>query len=377
MGKRTSTSRRPRPTGKQPKKATVTTTPPLVSSARSTETPTTSLRGSPRTLPVVCAHIGSHFSVGVGRTLRPSERKLLGEDRSSARTTATPRPASSRRRSTPPARASQRARWGGDEVKGEQEKVDKEDDALSACKAKLKTKEGEVRSLERELKRRTQDWRKEEKRLKSSVKRKEKALHDIRASFEKETVAAKLDLQRAEEKNEQLEVLLKEKDVALVPGAPGGVSVRWVLEQLEEQYTCSLCFEVMALPYELNHGRCGHAFCALCALKWCFAAVHWDCGYWHDTLECPLCRAEMPFVPDQLPRLMSSFPFVPNRLADNTIRSYLDILKDAAESRSSNPKPAGLGGASRGKKEMTNLITNWTSWDGQQFRDLKERLEVG
>ena len=86
-----------------------------------------------------------------------------------------------------------------------------------------------------------------------------------------------------------------------------------------------------ACPYQLHHGRCGHTFCALCLLRWCFAAVHRGCGYWHDALECPLCRAELPYTPDVIPRQMCTFPFVPCRLGDTILQTLLDILQDAAE----------------------------------------------
>ena len=93
-------------------------------------------------------------------------------------------------------------------------------------------------------------------------------------------------------------------------------------------------FRYRASPYALNNGRCGHAYCAICILKWAFTAVHRDCGYWHEALECPLCRATLPLTPDATPRNIYTFPFVPERLADAAIKSYLAILQDAADSKS-------------------------------------------
>ena len=97
--------------------------------------------------------------------------------------------------------------------------------------------------------------------------------------------------------------------------------------------TC--CFVVLtclrAEPYALNHGRCGHSFCAVCVLKWAFNAIHRGCAYWHEPLECPLCRAELPHATDRTSRTMCTFPFVPNRLSDATITSLLAVLKDAAD----------------------------------------------
>lgn len=86
-----------------------------------------------------------------------------------------------------------------------------------------------------------------------------------------------------------------------------------------------------ACPYSLNNGRCGHAFCAICILKWAFAALHRACGHWHEALECPLCRAPLPIISRSNPRNVYTFPFIPDRLGDTVIKSHLAVLQDAAD----------------------------------------------
>ncbi|KAI0718004.1 hypothetical protein C8T65DRAFT_639684 [Cerioporus squamosus] len=184
-------------------------------------------------------------------------------------------------------------------------------------------------------------------------------------------------------------------------------NLQWLLSHLEDQFQCSLCFEIMANPYSLNNGRCGHAFCAICILKWAFTAVHRSCGYWHEALECPLCRATLPYTPEATPRNICTFPFVPDRLADTVIRSHLAVLQDAADSKA---KPTasysggeshhgiywhgevdeqvlawGEGKASRneweqrernGKTQMTLLFDNWSQYKAVDFISLKDRLKA-
>ncbi|KAI0691393.1 hypothetical protein C8T65DRAFT_587240 [Cerioporus squamosus] len=96
-----------------------------------------------------------------------------------------------------------------------------------------------------------------------------------------------------------------------------------------------------ASPYSLNNGRCGHAFCAICILKWAFTALHRGCGYWHEALECPLCRAMLPVASKHAPRNICTFPFVPDRLGDAVIKSHLAILQDAADSQAKSTSSNG------------------------------------
>ncbi|KAG1770742.1 hypothetical protein EDD22DRAFT_865770, partial [Suillus occidentalis] len=89
---------------------------------------------------------------------------------------------------------------------------------------------------------------------------------------------------------------------------------------LEDYFTCPLCFEIMACPYSLNPRLCGHTFCATCILKWFFSRLHRACATWHEPVDCPICRSALFGTPDNVPRPDSSFPFTPNRTADNAIR---------------------------------------------------------
>ncbi|KAI9060921.1 hypothetical protein FKP32DRAFT_995665 [Trametes sanguinea] len=166
----------------------------------------------------------------------------------------------------------------------------------------------------------------------------------------------------------------------------------------------------MACPYTLNSARCGHSFCALCILKWCFAAVHRGCGYWHDSLECPLCRAELFYTPDITPRSIFTFPFVPNRLADSAIQALLETVKSVKpETGLGVCMLAGAGGSEskagamnascnpdrllewrdngmlyqdwvardkRGRMEMTLLISEWSTLQADDFVAFKDRLAV-
>ncbi|RDX50928.1 hypothetical protein OH76DRAFT_373075 [Lentinus brumalis] len=183
-------------------------------------------------------------------------------------------------------------------------------------------------------------------------------------------------------------------------------NLQWVLSHLEDQFQCSLCFEIMANPYLLNNGRCGHAFCAICILKWAFAAVHRGCGYWHEALECPLCRATLPYTTDATPRNICTFPFLPDRLADTVIKSHLAVLQDAADLKARRTANCdvgrphngirwlgevdeqvlawGQGKASRteweqreknGKAEMALLFDNWSQYKSKDFIALKDRLK--
>ncbi len=92
----------------------------------------------------------------------------------------------------------------------------------------------------------------------------------------------------------------------------------------------------------MDNALCGHTFCAICVLKWAFARIHLGCGYWHEALECPLCRALLPYTADNAPRNTHTFPFIPNRIADASIKSLLTILKEAARSKTAVYVNAGV-----------------------------------
>jgi hypothetical protein len=63
------------------------------------------------------------------------------------------------------------------------------------------------------------------------------------------------------------------------------------------------CYEIMAQPYSLNPGQCGHTFCALCILRHFFSRLHKACGGWHESVDCPMCRSLLVITPDRVPRL--------------------------------------------------------------------------
>ncbi|KAG2075764.1 hypothetical protein BDR04DRAFT_1005242, partial [Suillus decipiens] len=161
------------------------------------------------------------------------------------------------------------------------------------------------------------------------------------------------------------------------------------LRQLEDYFTCPLCFEIMACPYSLNPRQCGHTFCATCILKWFFSRLHRVCASWHEPVDCPMCRSALFCTPDNVPRPESSFPFTPNRPADNAIRGMINTL--AKEADSGNVSASSLladwaeDGHARqewcqkervGRHEMTSLAMSWTDMHGHEFVTIKNRLEV-
>ncbi|THV05543.1 hypothetical protein K435DRAFT_773718 [Dendrothele bispora CBS 962.96] len=194
------------------------------------------------------------------------------------------------------------------------------------------------------------------------------------------------------------------------------------LSQLEEHFTCSLCYEILAHPYSLNPGPCGHTFCALCILKWFFSRCHSLCGGWHESVDCPLCRSLLVITPDHTPRLDVTFPFVPNRTAATLCESLVGRLLDRSgaackmtvkREESEGVWSAGVdcgvkkrkfeevdmleaesldglsewqeGGTLRsewlrrereGKKEMNHLLEHWTDMQAKDFAEMKHRLGV-
>ncbi|KAG1876435.1 hypothetical protein DFJ58DRAFT_175549 [Suillus subalutaceus] len=145
----------------------------------------------------------------------------------------------------------------------------------------------------------------------------------------------------------------------------------------------------MACPYSLNPRQCGHTFCATCILKWFFSRLHRVCGSWHEPVDCPMCRSALFYTPDNVPRPESSFPFTPNRVADNAIRGMINTLAkevDSGNVSASSPLADwGDDGHARrewyrkervGRHEMTSLATSWTNMHGDEFVTIKSRLEV-
>ncbi|KAF5383556.1 hypothetical protein D9615_003530 [Tricholomella constricta] len=133
---------------------------------------------------------------------------------------------------------------------------------------------------------------------------------------------------RAIELEERALVLLKKETEALqMLSQIAEREAKAALAQLEEHFTCSLCYEIMAHPYTLNPGQCGHTFCAICILKWFFSRLHSHCGAWHESVDCPICRSLLVITPDRLPRSDTTFPFVPNRTAAAVCESLIEKLR--------------------------------------------------
>ncbi|RPD77223.1 hypothetical protein L226DRAFT_362659 [Lentinus tigrinus ALCF2SS1-7] len=167
------------------------------------------------------------------------------------------------------------------------------------------------------------------------------------------------------------------------------LSLGWVLDRLEDQFQCAFCIEPLARPYSLNHGQCGHNFCALCVLKWYFDALDSECGRWLESLRCPVCRATLPATPIDSPRDMSTLPFIPNRSADTTVRAYLDLVRDAADGSGAGGLDERIKGWERyGRKRvdweerdrkgadgMELVVTNWAILEEEDFIAMKNRFE--
>ncbi|KAG2157791.1 uncharacterized protein EDB93DRAFT_815766 [Suillus bovinus] len=159
---------------------------------------------------------------------------------------------------------------------------------------------------------------------------------------------------------------------------------RTTIRQLEDYFTCPLCFEII-----LNPRQCGHTFCATCILKWFFSRLHRVCGSWHEPVDCPMCRSALLSTPDNVPRPEYSFPFTPNRTADNAICGMINALAKEADSANISPSSPLADwtedGHARqewrrkeiaGRNEMTSLATSWTNMHGDEFIAIKRRLEV-
>ncbi|KAJ7091362.1 hypothetical protein B0H15DRAFT_230734 [Mycena belliarum] len=229
---------------------------------------------------------------------------------------------------------------------------------------------------------------------------------------------------RADELDERSLSLTKKEDETAALAAQIAVrESKATLAQLEEHFTCALCYEIMAQPYSLNPGQCGHTFCALCILRHFFSRLHKACGGWHESVDCPMCRSLLVITPDRVPRLDITFPFVPNRTAAAMCESMIEKLsqssagsalvvkreesegnwpgsewdmewgrkkgksKEEEEMEEENVDLAGWreGGNLRadwlkkdreGKKEMLHLLKYWTTMRSQDFVDLKQKFGV-
>ncbi|KAG6886232.1 hypothetical protein C0993_010794 [Termitomyces sp. T159_Od127] len=138
---------------------------------------------------------------------------------------------------------------------------------------------------------------------------------------------------RAVELDERaLQLMKKEAEASLVLSQIAEREAVASLAQLEEHFTCALCCEILAHPYTLNSGQCGHTFCALCILKWFFSRLHFHCGAWHEPVDCPMCRNPLIITPDRTPRSDATFPFVPNRTVAAVCESLIEKLRCAQSS---------------------------------------------
>ncbi|KAI0358122.1 hypothetical protein OH77DRAFT_1397928 [Trametes cingulata] len=301
------------------------------------------------------------------------------------------------------------------------EPIDSSPSPRTLKRKRAPAKEDEVQALAKRLKDAEKDLRQRE----SALKKREAAISRKENNLRRKEEGMSRKIEMAEElrkeyvaKNKALtgqEKALAKQQAAFTHASSGDVAEPlWALAQLEEHFTCSLCYEVMACPYTLTPGKCGHSFCALCVMRWCFAAVHRGCGYWHDSLECPLCRAELPYTSDRTPRSVFSFPFTPNRLADGAIKALVAVVKDskpgaascvaiAGGNASASARKAGAGAASaaprederiaqwrengalyvdwetrerKGREEITLLVTEWPDLSADDFVAFKDRLGV-
>lgn len=226
-----------------------------------------------------------------------------------------------------------------------------------------------------------------------------------------------LRAQQLDERTQDL--LIREDEAAAKLSQLAKKEAQNALGQLEEHFTCALCYEVMAYPYSLNPGQCGHTFCAICILKWFFSRLHRVCGGWHEAVDCPICRSVLMITPDRVPRSPITFPFVPNRVATAVVESLVDKLASSLpvvkqedpealrisdsdkEGRKRKREVAKLedldcspevdldawreGGSMRaewlkrdsdGKREMNQLLSSWSNLGSNDFLQLKQRLEV-
>ncbi|KAI0954824.1 hypothetical protein AcW1_006599 [Taiwanofungus camphoratus] len=220
----------------------------------------------------------------------------------------------------------------------------------------------------------------------------------------RETALAKKEqaLSRATEKLEKrtLAVKQREKEAEDLVTSLAVTRAEDALARLEENLTCALCFDVMACPYSLVPGQCGHSYCAICILKWFFSHLHYECGGWHEVLECPLCRSSLPFPQDNVPRQLYTCPFTPNRLGDKMLTDLVDSMRDSgpeiAGSSKGKKKQKAVGGSSvtaawceggsarlewqgrerRGRAEMKLITSSWSKLTANDFRTIRDRLRI-
>ncbi|PPQ67895.1 hypothetical protein CVT26_007095 [Gymnopilus dilepis] len=235
---------------------------------------------------------------------------------------------------------------------------------------------------------------------------------------------------RKGELEERIEALKKKEDQSsnMMMSQLAEQECQLIIKQLEEHFTCALCYEILAAPYALNPPNCGHTFCGLCILKWFFSRLHRVCGLWHESVDCPICRSLLIPTPDLTPRLQITFPFVPNRVTGSIVESLVEKLVKAPlssqtqikreesedtwvsrtrkkrgrnciqkrepseENEDASQKPLDVtawreGGHMRaewlkkdrqeqGKEEMAYILKYWSTMGSQDFIALKQKLGV-
>jgi hypothetical protein len=225
-------------------------------------------------------------------------------------------------------------------------------------------------------------------------------------SREKDLLQKEKEFKRRSDKLDEriLKVAQMEEEKSLLISQLEGRAYEAILAQLESFFTCSLCYEIMACPYSLNPGHCGHTYCGLCILKWFFSRLHGPCGGWHASVDCPICRSLLTVTPERIPRSAITFPFSPNRIADSVVQDLVGKL--ATPSKVSLTGGAGVrksrskkkievpmdgvaawreGGCLRaewlkrdreGRTEMNTLTTHWSILRPADFLLIKDRLGV-
>ncbi|OCH96263.1 hypothetical protein OBBRIDRAFT_787338 [Obba rivulosa] len=176
------------------------------------------------------------------------------------------------------------------------------------------------------------------------------------------------------------------------------------LAKLDSQFQCSLCMDVMAAPYILVPELCGHSYCALCILALFFGKFHEECKSFHKELDCPMCRAALPYPKLHKSRADCACPFTPNRLADEVIQELVDTVTASAQelyniSRANKAnkhggtlaipespiadwrekgraKIAWKARQDQGKAEIQLLTKSWKTFRGKNLLAMKRRLGI-
>lgn len=154
--------------------------------------------------------------------------------------------------------------------------------------------------------------------------------------------------------------------------------IQEIIKELDDQFACALCFDVLAHPQTIATAGCGHSFCGLCILKWFFSKVHRECGFWHTSVDCPICRKTMVYPPDDVPRSIYTLPFTTNRLAESALTNAIETLTSLASS-SEVGVSSGKGKGKRKQLESDDEVPGAATWrkDGVSRLDWNARVQRG